>query len=154
VKHRYIGNPFVNATKSVIKTMLKTDIVLVDQVLMKNNTRSGGATCIIGFSGDRIKGAVAINYATTTDNHTAESIAFIGEVTRNIFVQAKKLYEIEGIHINADTQIVVTGNNAQLHFITDLPIISLAFAYLVEDVITAVYVDCLFDHIEEKASET
>ena len=143
------SNPFVNATKRVIKEMLKTDIVLVGQELMKNNTRSGGITCIIGFSGNEIKGTVAVtfavDYATTTDNHTAELIAFINEVARNIFVQAKKSYEINGININADTQIVVTGNNAQLHFITDLPIISLAFAYLVENVITAVYVDCLFN---------
>lgn len=134
-------NPFVSAVKEVFKTMLGLDVAMGKPVLKDSRTSSGDISGIMGLVGDR-KGTVTVSLSTkgalfvletllgdTADSLTPEVVDAVGELTNIVSGQARKEFEKSGLNLKASIPTVVVGKDMAINFITQVPTVSLPFAF-------------------------
>jgi chemotaxis protein CheX len=137
---KYI-NPFILAAQSVFKTMLGIDLSLNKPILKTERTTSGDVTGIMGLVGDK-KGTITISFrekgamfvfktlvGDECSSVTPDVVDAIGELTNIISGQARKEFEKSGINLKASIPMVVVGKNAEMNFITTIPIVQLPFGF-------------------------
>jgi chemotaxis protein CheX len=138
-------NPFINAAKTVFKTMLGLEAKMGKPVLKTERTTSGDISGIMGLAGDR-KGTICISFhekgalfvfktlvGEEHDKVNPEVVDSIGELTNIISGQARKEFEQEGLNLKAAIPMVVVGKDVEVNFITKIPIISLPFYFSVKN---------------------
>jgi chemotaxis protein CheX len=138
-------NPFINAAKTVFKTMLGLEAKMGKPVLKTERTTSGDISGIMGLAGDR-KGTICISFhekgalfvfktlvGEEHDKVNPEVVDSIGELTNIISGQARKEFEQEGLNLKAAIPMVVVGKDVEVNFITKIPIISLPFYFSVNN---------------------
>jgi len=150
-------NSFINAARTVFKTMLSMEMDMDKPFVKPTSSTSGDITGVIGFAGDKKgtmcisikqKGALYIYSMLIGDDKpgiTAEVVDAIGELTNIISGQARKELEGNGINLKAAIPTVIVGSGLELHFIGRLPVLSLPFHFKINGVDETMHVDFSFE---------
>ncbi len=141
---KYI-QPFVAAAQTVFKTMLSIDLAIGKPGLKEQRTTSGDVTGIMSLVGDK-EGTIAISFkekgalyvfnslmGDDASSISPEVVDAIGELTNIVSGQARKEFEKNGINLRASIPMVVVGKGVETNFITNVPIITLPFAFSVNN---------------------
>ena len=130
-------NPFITAVKNVYSTMLSCDVRRGEPVLKDNNRADHYISGVIGLSGKAVGAAVlsmSEPAALAAASHmllceiteiSDDVLDAVGELT-NIMAGAAKA-ELEEYELMVSLPNVITGNDHEIHFPSDVQPVSIPF---------------------------
>ena len=152
---KYI-NPFITAASTVFKTMLNLQTSMEKPFVKNEKVTTGDVTGVIGLAGDR-SGSVCVSFSENgamlvyktlmgddCKEVSPEVVDAIGELTNIIAGQARKELENAGVNLKASIPTIVVGKGAELHLLSDSPMVSLPFSFEVENARETMHVDFAF----------
>ncbi len=136
---KYI-NPFLEGTKSVLKTMAMTEPVPGKPYLKTDTQAKGDVSGIIGFTGSA-RGSLAISFSKSSilnivfnmlgENYSeinSEVRDAVGELTNMISGVARKNLEAQGLNIQGAIPTIVSGEGHSILHVLGGPSIIIPFA--------------------------
>ena len=130
-------NPFIKSVKNVYSTMLDCDVRRGKPVLKNNNRADHYISGVIGLSGKAVGAAIlsmSEPAALAAASHmlmceiteiSDDVLDAVGELT-NMMAGAAKA-ELEGYELMVSLPNVITGNNHEIHFPSDVQPVSIPF---------------------------
>ena len=132
-------NPFIDATKSVLKTMASIEARSGAPYLKKNNLAKGDVTGLIGLTG-KVGGSLSVTFTEASILSVVSKIFgeemkemndeikdAVGEITNIISGQARHKLEKSGMSLRAAIPTVITGKNHTITHITPYPVYAVDF---------------------------
>lgn len=133
-------NPFLISTAHVIKTMAKTEAKPGKPFLKSDKSAKGDVTGIVGMSGVKAKGSLAISFTESAILHIytqmlgekAETISdelvdCVGEITNMVCGGAKALLSEKGYKFEMAIPTMIAGKNHTIFHKTNGKIICIPF---------------------------
>jgi chemotaxis protein CheX len=133
-------NPFLVSIINVLATMAKTEAIPDKPFLKTEKSAKGDVTGIIGLTGDKAKGSLAITFTEPAILHIVskmlgdnlqkidESVAdCVGEITNMVTGGAKKILSEKGYKFNMATPSTIIGKNHAIVHSTKGQVICIPF---------------------------
>ncbi|MBY4677135.1 chemotaxis protein CheX [Marinobacterium arenosum] len=134
-------NPFLLAMDNVLSTMAGMECTPGKARLKNTTSTKGQVTGIIGMTGSRVKGSVAISFTTSVILSITERILgekqstinstvidMVGELTNMVTGGAKKQLSEIGYEFNMSTPVIVSAPIHKIEHASNAPTIVVTFA--------------------------
>lgn len=133
-------NPFIEATRNVLKTMAQIEARAGKPVIKKDSNTWGDVTGVIGMAGDHVRGSLIVSFqrevilkvvsAMLMEEYSdinQEVVDAVGELTNMICGGTKAAISEYGYAVDMATPLVIAGQGVHVSQLSQTPVISVPF---------------------------